>query len=94
MNYRTAIQSLLNAIMFTAFAVTALAQVARAAEPPDAPSSLIRRTAPVLAIALPASVPKPAEESPIDKKFVSLAFVSTSSTFADSYTTLFARRTG
>lgn len=31
------------------------------------------------------------EVKPIDKKFVSMALISTGSTFADSYTTLFAR---
>ena len=31
------------------------------------------------------------EVKPIDKKFLSLALISTGSTFADSYTTLFAR---
>ena len=32
------------------------------------------------------------EVNTIDKKFLSLAFISTASTFSDSYTTLFARQ--
>jgi hypothetical protein len=48
-------------------------------------------SAPVIAVAVPVTAPKMVEANPIDKKFVSLALISTGSTFADSYTTLFAR---
>ncbi len=34
---------------------------------------------------------KPVETRIVDKKFIALAIISTGSTFADSYTTLFAR---
>jgi len=37
-------------------------------------------------------MPRIGETSTVDKKFVGLAFISTTSTFADSYTTLFARQ--
>jgi hypothetical protein len=39
----------------------------------------------------PTSAPKVQEAHRFDKKFVSLALISSGSTFADSYTTLFAR---
>jgi hypothetical protein len=37
------------------------------------------------------TVPSSIEVHPIDKRFIALSLVSTGSTFADSYTTLFAR---
>src|ERR1700677_5321394 len=46
---------------------------------------------PMLEVAAPAKIAKAPEANPIDKKFIGLAFISTTSTFADSYTTLFAR---
>jgi hypothetical protein len=58
---------------------------------PDAPST----TAAIKSPAAPTTLvqpPKPAEASPLDKKFLSLAIISTGSAFADSYTTLFARQ--
>lgn len=85
-------RTLLKSAIFTAFAVIALATISPAAELPDAPSSVIRMDAPMIEAPVPVSVPKIAEANPIDKKFVSLAFISTSSSFADSYTTLFARQ--
>jgi hypothetical protein len=84
-------ESLMKSILLTAFAVIALAAVSPAAELPEAPSSVIRMSAPMIEVAVPVSAPKLAEASPIDAKFVSLALISTGSTFADSYTTLFAR---
>jgi hypothetical protein len=79
--------------MFTAFAVIAVATISPAAELPEAPSSsVIRMHAAMIETSVPASAPKIREDNTIDKKFVSLAFISTSSTFADSYTTLFARQ--
>ena len=81
----------LKSIILTVGAVAALATISPAAELPEAPSSVIRMNAVV--IAAPVSVPAPriAETKTIDKKFIGLAFISTTSTFADSYTTLFAR---
>ena len=78
----------------TIFAVLALATISMAAELPEAPSSVIRTDAPM--IEATASAPRILAASPevklIDKTFVSLAIVSAGSTFADSYTTLFARQ--
>ena len=66
-----------------------------AGELPEAPSSSLRiyaaMTPVAVASAAPNSVQKVAETHTFDKKFVSLAIISSGSTFADSYTTLFAR---
>ena len=86
--------SLLKAALLAALAVTALAPFAAAAELPAAPSSVVREAEPMVEYSpsTPAASPKMAEVKPIDTKFVALAIVSTGSTFADSYTTLFARQ--
>jgi hypothetical protein len=84
--------TLLRSIVTTAFAVAALSAVSVAAELPEAPSSsAMRMNAAMITTTVPVSAPRIAETSTVDKKFLSLAFISTSSTFADSYTTLFAR---
>jgi hypothetical protein len=78
-----------------------LVMAAAAKELPEAPSSTLRTgsastsgepvPAPMAVVAVtPVSAPK-AEAKVIDSKFLSLAIISTGSTFADSYTTLFAR---
>ena len=81
-------------ILPTIFAVLALATISMAAELPEAPSSVIRTDA--LMIEATASAPRIVAAGPevklIDKTFVGLAIVSTGSTFADSYTTLFSRQ--
>jgi hypothetical protein len=82
----------LNTILFTAVAVISLATTVQAAELPEAPSSVIRANAPVIDAPTRVSVPQIGEVGPVDAKFVSLALISTTSTFADSYTTLFARQ--
>jgi len=46
---------------------------------------------PSIAVSAIATPPSRGEAPVIDKKFLSLAIISTGSTFADSYTTLFAR---
>ena len=86
-------KTLLKSIVLSAFAVIALAAVSRAAELPDSPGSLLRTGAPMIKVAVPPTVTSPriTEVKPIDKKFLGLALISTGSTFADSYTTLFAR---
>jgi hypothetical protein len=84
--------ALLQSIMFTTFLVIALATGAPAAELPIAPSSVVRTGAPMTVAPVLPSVPTISEANPVDKRFVSLSFVSASSTFADSYTTLFARQ--
>jgi hypothetical protein len=69
------------------------AGIAAAKQPlPDAPSAVADADAFIVEPApLPAS-PKVVESKPVDLKFASLALISTGSTFADSYTTLFARQ--
>jgi hypothetical protein len=86
--------TLLKSTLLAAFALIALAPCAEAAELPEAPSSVIREAEPMVEFSTPAAVSSPriAEAQPIDAKFVALAVVSTASTFADSYTTLFARQ--
>lgn len=59
---------------------------------PDAPSAVANAEPFIVESApLPAS-PKMVESKPVDLKFATLAAISTGSTFADSYTTLFARQ--
>jgi hypothetical protein len=86
--------TLMTSILRTVFAVLALATISMAAELPNAPSSALRTDAPMIeaTASAPRIVAANLEVKPIDKKFVSLAIVSTGSTFADSYTTLFARQ--
>jgi hypothetical protein len=85
---------LLKSIMLTMGAVVALGTTSLAAEPPAAPSSVVRMNSRVIELSIPvsASAPRVTETRTIDKRFLSLAFISTTSTFADSYTTLFARQ--
>jgi hypothetical protein len=61
---------------------------------PNAPSADMTPEAAFVEAPLivPAPAPRLAEKPTIDKKFVGLAIMSTGSTFADSYTTLFARQ--
>ena len=79
-----------------ALAVVALATISMAAEPPNAPSSVMPIEAAIIESSVPVTshefvAPRP-EVKPVDLKFVSLSLISTGSTFADSYTTLFARQ--
>jgi hypothetical protein len=85
--------TLLTSILPTVFAVLALATMSMAAELPNAPSSVIRTDAAMIeATAQAPKIAAAAEGRIIDKTFASLAILSTGSTFADSYTTLFARQ--
>jgi hypothetical protein len=87
------IRTLLKPVVFTTLAVMALTAVSQAAELPEAPSSVIRIYPALMETSVPVAAPRIEEASPIvDKKFLGLAFISSSSTFADSYTTLFARQ--
>lgn len=72
--------------------VLVLAGMAAAKDLPDAPSTVIVAEAFIVAAPVTAPAPKVAESKVIDVKFTSLALISTGSTFADSYTTLFARQ--
>lgn len=71
-------------------------RVAVAKELPDAPSTtalnevlFVQPAQPARAVRLESRTP--AEKKTVDKTFVGLALISTGATFADSYTTLFAR---
>ncbi len=81
---------------WTAFVVLALAAASMAAELPEAPSSVMRGNAAIMVATVPVSTSKIVMVTPeiktIDKKFIGLAIMSSGSTFADSYTTLFARQ--
>ncbi len=87
-------RALLKSTLFTAFAVVALAAASQAAELPNAPSSSLGMEPAMVETTstLPVTMPKTEVTKPIDSKFLALAFISTGSTFADSYTTLFARQ--
>ncbi len=85
----------MKSIFTAAVAMLALCGAAAAKEPlPDAPSEVM-----ATAEFIEAPVPKPIsapmlrtdETKTVDSKFLALAVISTGSTFADSYTTLFAR---
>jgi hypothetical protein len=79
-------------ILRFAFALLVLSGVCAAKEPPDAPSAVAAANDFIVDANVPApAATKLAETKPIDTKFLSLAFISTGSAFADSYTTLFAR---
>jgi hypothetical protein len=86
----------MKSIMSLTLAFFAMVTISAARELPDAPSAMtptgfsssMESTASVSPIATPAVR---FETRIMDKKFLSLAVISTGSTFADSYTTLFAR---
>src|SRR6202167_6185952 len=82
----------MKAIIITFVTVITLVTISLGAELPEAPSSVIRMSPAMLEVAAPAKIAKVPEANPIDKTFLGLAFISTGSTFADSYTTLFARQ--
>src|ERR1700682_2378105 len=73
--------------------VLAFSAISAAEEPPDAPSRITTSSSNfVVRAAIPDVAPRATEIKVIDKKFLSLVVISTGSTFADSYTTLFARQ--
>ena len=77
------------------YVLLVLSATSLAAELPDAPSSIMTAS-PVIAVMAPVSSSKATakvavETKIVDNKFIALAVISTGSTFADSYTTLFAR---
>jgi hypothetical protein len=84
----------MRSILRIGLAVMALVTTSMAAELPEAPSSVVRAN--MIEAIEPVQVPRIAAARPeveiIDKTFFSLAVISTGSTFADSYTTLFARQ--
>jgi hypothetical protein len=73
--------------------VLAFSAMSAAEELPDAPSRMTTSSSHfVVRAAIPVVAPRPTEVKVIDRKFLSLVAISTGSTFADSYTTLFARQ--
>jgi hypothetical protein len=88
--------TILGSTVRTALAVLAMVTISMAAELPEAPSRVMESNASMIEIATPVQAPKVAPANPevklIDKTFTGLAIISTGSTFADSYTTLFARQ--
>jgi hypothetical protein len=87
-------EALMRSSVLAVLMMLGMTAVAAAKGPlPDAPSAVAAADAFIVEPApLPAS-PKVAESRPVvDLKFASLAIISTGSTFADSYTTLFARQ--
>jgi len=80
----------MKSILHSVLAVLILVGVSKAADLPDAPSAVANAEGFFVEPIAPAPAPKIAETKVVDAKFLSLAFISTASTFADSYTTLFA----
>jgi hypothetical protein len=73
--------------------VLACSAISAAKELPDAPSKAAASSSHfVILAAVPVVAQRAPERKVIDKKFLSLVAISTGSTFADSYTTLFARQ--
>src|SRR4029077_1145582 len=86
-------EALMKSTLLSVLAVLVLIGTSTAKELPDAPSEVMMPGSfMVRSAAQIPTVPKVAETKPIDGKFISLAIISTGSTFADSYTTLFARQ--
>lgn len=85
-------EAIMKSLLSTISAVLVLAGVAAAKELPDAPSTVVTADAFIVEAPVAAPVAKAAESKTIDLKFSTLALISTGSTFADSYTTLFARQ--
>jgi hypothetical protein len=85
--------AIMKSALYGMLTVLALVGVSAAKELPNAPSA----SSPVAGYYVASTpvvreVPKQVEKKPVlDAKFATLAIISTGSTFADSYTTLFAR---
>ena len=83
----------MKSLFFTIVLLLMVARVAWAKEPPDAASTVAAVDAVSLEPSNTFQTPStPEQRRIVDKTFVGLAIISTGSTFADSYTTLFARQ--
>lgn len=85
----------MNSIVCAALAFALVTPFSIASDLPDAPSKTVAESESSSTPAAPAFVSNPAklvETRITDKKFIALAIISAGSTFADSYTTLFARQ--
>src|SRR5208283_4082335 len=86
-------EAIMRSTICLALALVTLGGVSAAKELPEAPSAVLEAEAYVVEAPLPTPAPKASEKkTDVNITFVSLALVSTGSTFADSYTTLFARQ--
>jgi len=85
--------SQMKSITWLLLTVLAFSATLAAEELPDAPSRMTSSSNHfVIRAAVPVVSPQAKEVKVVDKKFLSLVAISTGSTFADSYTTLFARQ--
>jgi hypothetical protein len=86
-------EKLMKSIVLSVIAILLLTSLAAAKDPlPDAPRAIASGEAMVTVTPAPAIASLHVESKTVDLKFASLALISTGSTFADSYTTLFARQ--
>jgi len=82
----------MRSIIFSTLSALVLIGVSAAKEPlPDAPSEVVASNSAAVESLINVPSPRLVEPKPVDAKFISMALISTGSTFADSYTTLFAR---
>jgi hypothetical protein len=85
--------AIMKSIIFSAFTLFVLTGMSVARELPDAPSTVAAGDAYFVEAPVAVTpVTKVFEKKPIDATFLSLTAISIGSTFADSYTTLFARQ--
>jgi len=82
----------MKSLIGSVLALFILTGIAAAKELPDAPSAVAAADPFIVEAPAPVAAPTVFERKPIDATFLSLAVISTGSTFADSYTTLFARQ--
>ena len=82
----------MRSVLFPALALLTLTGVSAARELPNAPSAVREAEAFLVEAPPPVQAPQVAEKKMVDATFVGLAVISTGATFADSYTTLFARQ--
>jgi hypothetical protein len=81
----------MKSILMSVIVMLVLTQLSAAKEPlPEAPSA-VEAAEGFVETPMPVTSPIAVESKPVDLKFVTLALISTGSTLADSYTTLFAR---
>jgi hypothetical protein len=85
-------EAIMKTFLRLALAVCVLIGISAAKELPDTPSAVEAAHAFLIEAPSPAVAPKTLEKKPLDTTLVGLAVISTASTFADSYTTLFARQ--
>jgi hypothetical protein len=85
---------IMKSMLLLAVAILMMSGISLAKELPDAPSTVEASGAFFVEAQSSASAPAPkfVEKQRIDSTFLSLAVISTGSTFADSFTTLFARQ--